>query len=140
MSSLEEAIALAVEAHKGQVDKSGQPYILHPLRVMFRLQGENEKIVGILHDVVEDTPITFAQLRQMGYSEEVIEGVDGVTRRENETYAQFIERSQQNRLSCRVKIADLEDNMDLRRLPRDLTERDYERLQRYTRAWRKLTS
>ena len=138
MSSLEEAIALAVEAHKGQVDKSGQPYILHPLRVMFRLESENERIVGILHDVVEDTPITFAQLRQMGYSEEVIEGVDGVTRREKETYAQFIERSQQNRLSCRVKIADLEDNMDLRRLPRDLTERDYERLQRYTRAWRKL--
>ncbi len=140
MGTLEKAIALATEAHKGQVDKSGQPYILHPLRVMFRLEGENERIVGVLHDVVEDTPITFEQLREMGYNEEVIEGLDGVTRRENETYEQFIERSQQNMLSCRVKLADLEDNMDLRRLPRDLTERDYERLQRYTRAWRKLKS
>ena len=138
MSTLEQAIALAVEAHKGQVDKSGQPYILHPLRVMFRLESENERIVGVLHDVVEDSPLTLDDLRQMGYNEEVIEGVDGVTRRENESYAQFIERSQQNKLSSRVKIADLEDNMDLRRLPRELTERDYERLRRYKRAWRQL--
>ncbi|MGB0384826.1 MAG: HD domain-containing protein [Ardenticatenaceae bacterium] len=135
MSMLEEAIALAVEAHKGQVDKSGQPYILHPLRVMFRMQDETARIVGVLHDVVEDSETTFDDLRQMGYNEEVIEALDGVTRREKETYEEFIDRSQQNSISRRVKLADLEDNMDLRRLSRTLTERDYKRLQRYKRAW-----
>ena len=135
---LEEAIALAVEAHKKQKDKSGQPYILHPLRVMFRLQSETERIVAVLHDVVEDSEITFDDLRQMGYNEEVIEALDGVTRREEETYEEFINRSQQNPISRRVKLADLEDNMDIRRLSRELTERDYKRLQRYKRAWLQL--
>ena len=135
---LEEAIALAVEAHKKQKDKSGQPYILHPLRVMFRLQSETERIVAVLHDVVEDSEITFDDLRQMGYNEEVIEALDGVTRREEETYEEFINRSQQNPISRRVKFSDLEDNMDIRRLSRELTERDYKRLQRYKRAWLQL--
>ena len=135
---LEEAIALAVEAHKKQKDKSGQPYILHPLRVMFRLQSETERIVAVLHDVVEDSEITFDDLRQMGYNEEVIEALDGVTRREEETYEEFINRSQQNPISRRVKLADLEDNMDIRRLSRELTERDYKRLQRYKQAWLQL--
>ncbi len=135
---LEEAIALAVEAHKKQKDKSGQPYILHPLRVMFRLQSETERIVAVLHDVVEDSEITFDDLRQMGYNKEVIEALDGVTRREEETYEEFINRSQQNPISRRVKFADLEDNMEIRRLSRELTERDYKRLQRYKRAWLQL--
>ena len=135
---LEEAIALAVEAHKKQKDKSGEPYILHPLRVMFRLQSETERIVAVLHDVVEDSEITFDDLRQMGYNEEVIEALDGVTRREEETYEEFINRSQQNPISRRVKFSDLEDNMDIRRLSRELTARDYKRLQRYKRAWLQL--
>lgn len=132
---LEKAIALAVEAHVGQRDKLGGPYILHPLRVMLRLQGETEKIVGILHDVVEDTEVSFEQLAQEGYSAEIIAALDGVTRRENESYSQFIERSLQNPISRRVKLADLEDNMNIRRLPVEFTKRDHERLQRYRRAW-----
>lgn len=136
---LEEAIALAVEAHKGQRDKYGAPYILHPLRVMLRLQGETDQIVGILHDVVEDSEITFEQLAQMGYSAEVIAALDGVTRRENESYSEFIERSLQNATSRGVKLADLEDNMNIRRLPVEFSERDCERLQRYRRAWQVLS-
>lgn len=135
MSMLEKAIALAVEAHKGQREKLGAPYILHPLRVMLRLQGETDQIVGILHDVVEDTEITFDDLRQLGYSAEVIAALDGVTRRKNESYSEFVERSLQNRISRRVKLADLEDNMNIRRLPVVFSERDHKRLQRYRRAW-----
>ena len=139
MSMLEKAIALAVEAHKGQRNKLAGPYILHPLRVMLRLQGETEQIVGVLHDVVEDTEISFDDLAQMGFSAEIIAALDGVTRREGESYSDFVERSLQNPISRRVKLADLEDNMNIRRLPVELTTRDYERLQRYRRAWARLS-
>lgn len=138
MSTLENAIALAVAAHRGQLDKNGSPYILHPLRVMFRLESDLERIVGILHDVVEDTPYTFEDLRAMGYSEEVITALDGVTRREQESYEEFVNRSQSHPVSRRVKLADLEDNMDVRRLRREPTEKDFERLKRYRRAWEQL--
>lgn len=138
MPTLEQAIALAVESHRGQVDKNGQPYILHPLRVMFRLEGKLEQIVGVLHDVVEDSPITFDDLRRMGYAEEVITALDGVTRRGEETYEEFVARSAKHPVSRRVKLADLEDNMDLRRLTGELSERDLARLQRYRRAWEQL--
>lgn len=138
MSTLENAIALAVEAHRGQLDKNGSPYILHPLRVMLRLEGELERTVGILHDVVEDTAYTFEDLRQMGYSEEVITALDGVTRREQESYEEFVNRSQSHPVSRRVKLADLEDNMDVRRWQAEPSEKDFERLKRYRRAWEQL--
>ena len=138
MPTLEHAITLAVKAHQGQLDKYGRPYILHPLRVMFRLETELEQIVGVLHDVIEDSDITFDDLRRMGYSEEVLTALDGVTRREDETYDEFVTRSLAHPVSRRVKLADLEDNMDLRRLSVQLTEKDFERLQRYRRAWERL--
>ena len=138
MPTLEHAIALAVKAHQGQLDKYGRPYILHPLRVMFRLETELEQIVGVLHDVIEDSDLTFDDLRQMGYSEAVLTALDGVTRREEETYDEFVTRSQAQPVSRRVKLADLEDNMDLRRLPVEMTEEDFERLKRYRRAWERL--
>ena len=138
MPTLAHAIALAVEAHRGQVDRAGQPYILHPLRGMFQLESDIDRIVAILHDVVEDTPITFADLRQMGYSEEIIVALDGVTRREDESYEQFVERSAQNPISRRVKLADLTDNMDIRRIAGELGDKDVARLKRYQRAWQRL--
>ncbi len=138
MPILEEAIALAVKAHQGQLDKVGRPYILHPLRVMFRVERDVDQIVAILHDVVEDSDITFDDLRGMGYSEEIIEALDGVTRRDDETYEVFVERSLAHPVSRRVKRADLEDNMDVRRMPSALTERDVARLQRYRKAWERL--
>jgi len=138
MSTLEHAIALAVQVHQGQQDKYGRPYILHPLRVMFSLDKEVDQIVGILHDVVEDSDTTFEDLRHMGYSQQVIEALDGVTRRDDETYDEFVTRSLQHPISRRVKLADLEDNMDLRRLPGEPTEKDFARLKRYRKAWERL--
>ena len=139
MSTLEKAIALAVNVHQGQTDRAGAPYILHPLRVMFRLQGDVEQIVGVLHDVVEDSETTFDDLRRMGFSEAVITALDAVTRRDDETYEAFVERSAAHPLARRVKLADLSDNMDVRRLSGDLSEQDLARLNRYRRAWERLT-
>lgn len=134
MPTLEDAIQLATKAHRGQVDKAGQAYILHPLRVMFAVDGETARIVAVLHDVVEDSDYSFDDLRKMGYSDEVISALDGMTRRDDETYAEFVERAKQNPIARRVKLADIEDNMDVRRLS-DITEKDADRLQRYRQAW-----
>src|SRR5438132_11595481 len=97
MATLEDAIALAVKTHRGQKDKTGEPYILHPLRVMFRLPWDAPdaaKIAAILHDVVEDSDgnVTLAHLRELGYPEEVIDAVRLLSRRPSDTYEQFIER------------------------------------------------
>ena len=104
MPTLEDAIALAVKAHRGQTDKAGQPYITHPLRVMLSLESEAEQMVGVLHDLVEDTEYTLESLRSQGYPEEVLTAVDCVPRRRGETYADFIERIKPNPLARRVKL------------------------------------
>ena len=137
MATLEDAILLAAQAHRGQADRNGQPYVLHALRVMFRLETEQERMAGVLHDVVEDTPYTLADLRAMGYPEEVVAAVDCLTRRPDETYEASIARAAANPIARRVKLADLEDNLDLRRLSA-VTEQDRERLQRYLKFWRQL--
>ncbi|SEK28336.1 HD domain-containing protein [Stigmatella aurantiaca] len=137
MPTLEDAIALAVEAHRGQRDKAGQSYILHPLRVMMRLQTEAERMAAILHDVVEDTPYTLERLRALGYPEEVLGALDCLTKREGESYEAFIERLRPHPLARRVKLADLEDNMDVRRLP-SVGPREADRLTRYRAAWSRL--
>ena len=135
---LDKAIAIAAQAHLGQKDRVGAPYILHPLRVMFRVQSEAEMIVAALHDVVEDCPAwDFDRLREEGFSEEIIDAIDHVTRRDGETYEAFVDRSAGNELARRVKLADLEDNMDIKRL-NNLTEDDQARLARYHRAWQRL--
>jgi (p)ppGpp synthase/HD superfamily hydrolase len=135
VSNLARAIALAAEAHVEQLDKSGAPYILHPIRMMLHMSSEAEMIVAILHDVVEDTPWTFDRLRAEGFSEEVIAALDGVTRRPEETYEEFVGRAETNPIARKVKLADLEDNMDLKRLGESLSEHAVERLKRYHRAW-----
>ena len=118
MSLLERAILLAVQAHRGQVDRSGAPYILHPLRVMFRVETENERIAAVLHDVVEDTDWTLDGLRAEGFPEEIVQAVDCLTRREGESYDDRVARAAAHPIARRVKLADLEDNMDARRLTR----------------------
>jgi (p)ppGpp synthase/HD superfamily hydrolase len=134
MSLLEKAIAIAVEAHRGQKDRAGAPYILHPLRVMARVQSEPEKIVAILHDVVEDTDWTLERLKQQGFSDDILQAIDCVTKREGEPYDDFVKRSAPNPLARRVKLADLEDNMDIRRL-NEVAPKDLERLNKYRKAW-----
>ena len=138
MSTLERAIEIATEAHKGQYDKAGNDYIGHPLRVMEMGKTENEKIVGVLHDVIEDTDWTFEALAAEGFSEEVIAALRCVTKlSENENYDDFIERVKKNPLAVAVKINDLSDNMDIRRLPY-LSDKDVKRLKKYLKAYKRL--
>ena len=139
MPSLEDTIALAVEAHRGQVDKGGQPYILHPLRLMLHLGSEVDRIVGVLHDVVEDTHITQEDLKSRGYPTEVLEALDCLTKRSSEEYEDFIQRIKPNPIARRVKLLDLEDNMDVRRLP-TMNEEDFQRLKKYRKAWAELNA
>jgi len=113
--TLEDAIILAAHAHRGQVDKGGQPYILHVLRVMLRQEDETARLVAVLHDVLEDTSLTLADLRNAGYSEQVCAAVDCLTRRKGETYETMIERVATNPLARQVKLADLADNLDPKR-------------------------
>lgn len=139
MSDLKRAIQIAREAHFGQVDKGGANYIEHPLRVMERVDGEHAKIVAVLHDVIEDCPNwTFDRLRGEGFSEEVLQALDSVTRRQFEEYFDFIQRSGANPTGRLVKLADLADNSDVSRLV-EVTPDDLARLARYTKAIAALT-
>nr|DAJ36219.1 MAG TPA: (p)ppGpp synthetase, RelA/SpoT family [Caudoviricetes sp.] len=134
---LEKAIEISVKAHKGQKDKAGKPYILHCLRVMNAGQTNNEMICGVLHDLVEDTPYTFDDLKREGFTDEVINALMCVTKKEGETYDDFITRILQNPLAVKVKINDLKDNMDITRL-NQITTSDIERLQKYKKALQRL--
>src|SRR5262245_66144055 len=133
MSTLERAIEIAAHAHAGQRDKAGKPYILHPLRVMLAVEGEASRIAAVLHDVVEDTPVTADDLRREGFSDAIVDAVLALTRRDGETYEAFVERAGQNPIARPVKLADIADNMDLTRIAQP-TDRDHERLRRYERA------
>ena len=144
MSNLERAIEIAVLAHKGQTDKGGNPYILHPLRVMMALDSETEQIVGVLHDVVEDSDWTFEDLENEGFSPDVLEALKSVTKNgdehgTDEGYFRFVERAKQNPIGRRVKIADLQDNMDVSRLP-EVDEKTKKRLEKYERSLELLLS
>lgn len=134
MATLERAIEIARQAHAGQVDKAGTDYIGHPLRVMERGETEEQKIVGVLHDVVEDSDWTFEMLEAEGFSSEVIAALKCVTKiSEDEDYDYFIDRVLTNRLAVRVKLYDLEDNLDVSRLD-SLTDADVARCKKYLHA------
>jgi len=130
MSDLDKAIQLACHAHAGQRDKAGQPYILHPLRLMFTQTSTTEKITAVLHDVVEDSEVSLHDLSAHGFSQAIIDALDCLTRKRGETYENFIQRIAQNPLATRIKIADLNDNIDVTRLDK-LTEKDLARIQKY---------
>jgi (p)ppGpp synthase/HD superfamily hydrolase len=134
--NLERAIQIAVEAHAGQIDKANEPYLLHPLRVMFGVSGDEARIVAVLHDVVEDCAgWTFERLEREGFSRTVIQALDSVTKRpeEEDNYMAFIERSELNEIGRQVKIADLKDNLDMSRIANP-TELDYQRIAKYEQA------
>ena len=113
---LEKSIHLAVNAHLGQVDKAGMPYIFHPMRVMQNCVGLEEKIVAILHDILEDTNTTIQQLEESGLPANIIEAIVTITKIDSESYHEFIKRVSNNKLATSVKKQDLLDNMDLTRL------------------------
>jgi len=136
---LERAIRIAVKAHKGQRDNFGAPYIMHPLRVMHRVDTTAEKTVAALHDVVEDTSLSLDDLRKEGFPGRIIKAVDCISKREGEDYDEYVRRAGSNPLARRVKLADLEDNMDVRRR-RVVDEKDARRLAKYLKAWRALSA
>jgi GTP diphosphokinase / guanosine-3',5'-bis(diphosphate) 3'-diphosphatase len=130
MATLERAIAIAAAAHAGQVDKAGQPYILHPLRVMLRMTTVAERIAAVLHDVVEDTEVTLEVLRAEGFLAEIISAVDALTKRQGESRVDAAYRAKQDSIARLVKLADNAENMDLSRIA-EPTERDFARLEEY---------
>ena len=138
---LERAIEIAVSAHKGVFDKGGNPYILHPLRVMMSLTTNDEKIVGVLHDVVEDSDDwNFEKLKAEGFSDTVLDGLRAVTKfSEDEDYDAFIQRGLNNNIGRAVKIADIRDNLDVTRIG-ELKDKDLKRLNKYKTSLDILTS
>lgn len=135
---LSKAINLAMQAHAGQVDKAGMPYIGHVIRVMQAGKTIDEKIVGVLHDVVEDTTWTFDALLAEGFPVHIVDALRCVTKlSDDEPYESFINRVKTNPLVVAVKINDLTDNMDIRRL-QPLTDADVQRLRKYLKAYQSL--
>lgn len=116
MATLEKAMQISAKAHENQVDKAGQPYILHPIRVMLRVQSTAERITAVLHDVVEDTEITIDDLAQAGFSTEILEAIDALTKRKGETRLEAAARAASNPIARIVKLADNTENMDLSEL------------------------
>ena len=130
MSTLERAIEIAAQAHAGQMDKAGQPYILHPLRVMLSVQTQSERITAVLHDVVEDTSVAVDDLRAEGFAPEVIEAVMALTKRDGEGRLTAAKRAADNAIARNVKLADVTDNMNLGRITHP-TEKDHARVREY---------
>lgn len=131
-NSVETAFELALKAHKGQVDKAGKTYIMPPVRVATKFTEDHLIIVSLLHDVVEDTDIQLNQIESL-FGKEIALAVDGLTKRADESYDDFILRCSKNELSRRVKIEDLKDNMDMTRL-KNISEKDLARVEKYRKA------
>lgn len=136
---LSKAVSLALKAHEGQFDKSGMPYAGHIMRVMNAGRTIDEKIAGVLHDVVEDTDWTFEALLENGFPTHIVDALRCVTKlTDDEPYDHFISRVKTNPLAIAVKINDLTDNMDIRRY-NELTDWDFERLKKYHKAYKELS-
>lgn len=133
----EKAMQIAIKVHEGQVDKGGNDYINHPIRVSENCSSDEEKIVALLHDTIEDGNIASEYLLLVGFSQEVVDAVLSISRKRGEDYFEFIQRCKANPIGRRVKIADLKDNMDITRL-NELTEKDIERLKKYHKAYKML--
>lgn len=135
---MQRAIEIALDAHRNQKDKNGQPYILHVMRVGLRGRTDDEKIIGFLHDVVEDSHWTFEMLASEGFSEKILTALKCLTKKsEDEPYEEFISRVKTNQLAISVKLNDLEDNMDVRRME-NVHEKDMKRLNKYLKAYKEL--
>lgn len=130
MATLEQAISLAAKQHEGQVDKANAPYILHPLRVMLNVPTIEHKIVAVLHDILEDTETMIEDLYQFGFQEHIIDAIVALTKKQGETRLEAAQRARQNPIARVVKLADINDNMDLSRI-QSPTVKDFERLKEY---------
>ncbi len=130
MASLERAIEIAATAHAGQLDRSGQPYVLHPLRVMLAVNSEHERMAAVLHDVVEDSAITYDHLMREGFPTEVVEAVRALTRAKGGSRIDAARKAVRNPIARLVKLADVADNMDLSRISNP-SEKDQARQREY---------
>ena len=137
MNLIQKAFEIVVAAHRSQIDKTGQPYILHLTRVMLKGKNQDEQVCGLLHDLVEDTDWTFEQLEKSGFPLHILYALRCLTHHEGENYDHYIERVKTSKLAVNVKINDLEDNMDIRRLP-EITDKDAKRLAKYLRVYQDL--
>lgn len=134
---LEKAIQIAVLAHNGQVDKGGQPYILHPISVMMKMDTIEEKIVAILHDSIEDSNIKEEELIAFGIPKKLVDEIDLLTRKNGDSYMQYISKVKTGKIAKKVKLADLETNMDLNRIKKP-TKTDFDRVKKYKKAYKRL--
>lgn len=135
---VEKSIKIALDAHRGQTDKSGRPYILHPLRIALSMQHESDFLAAMLHDVIEDSEYTSDDLLRHGFPEEVVQAAICLTHSEDEDYFAYILRIKDNKIARNVKMADLQDNLNILRL-NAVTEKDFERIRKYHRAWIELS-
>lgn len=132
-SQSEKAYEIAKKAHLGQIDKAGEDYIKHPEKVASFVNSDEEKAVAYLHDVIEDTELTLEDLREYGFSEEVLKAVDVITKKKGQDYQTYLYSVKENKLARVVKLADLRHNSDLTRLI-NITEKDRERKEKYQKA------
>ncbi|MCB1225873.1 MAG: hypothetical protein KDK99_08705 [Verrucomicrobiales bacterium] len=139
MATLERALQIAVQAHAGQKDKSGAPYIFHPIRVMSQCSSPAAKIVGLLHDVVEDTSVTFEDLEKEGFDPGVLAALRLLTHDDAVPYEDYIQRVKTDPIATEAKLADLQDNMDIRRLD-TVDDKAIIRFRKYLAAYRVLSS
>ena len=141
MADLDEALNLVANHFRGITDKSGSPYVLHCIRAMMTVESLDAKMVAVMHDLVEDTPMTLAQLRTKGFSEQVVNGVDLVTHKDDVSYPDYIVAIKKNSIATEVKLADLKDNTSLNRtLYREKSsDKDCARIQRYLLSYQFLT-
>ena len=139
MADLERALQIAVQAHAGQKDKNGLSYIFHPIRVMTRCNTADARMAALLHDVVEDTDVTFEDLEKEGFSDRVLSILRLLTHAPEDSYEEYVQRIGNDLTAIEVKLADLEDNSDVRRL-QEIDEKTCERLKKYLSAYKFLTA
>jgi guanosine-3',5'-bis(diphosphate) 3'-pyrophosphohydrolase len=134
---LKKALEIAQKTHQNQLDKAGKPYFEHPLRVMNKLELIQDKIVAVLHDVVEDSDLTLEDLIVLGFTPDIIDAIDAITKRPDENYETYLNRVMSNQIALRVKIADMHDNLDISRISHP-TEKDIKRIEKYTQIYPRL--
>ena len=136
---LDLAIQIAEKAHEGQLDKADQPYILHPLTVMAQMDDVESKIVAVLHDAIEDSDLTITELSQQGFPELITEAISAITKLDGELYDDYLLRVMGNAIAIKVKIADVQHNMDISRIANP-TVKDFQRLEKYQKVLNQLTA
>lgn len=137
MKLIETSLQIALRAYAGKTDKAGREYILHPLRVMAKMNTDLERSAALLHDVLEDSDLTAGELLAEGIPAEVVEAIQYLSKNEGEEYEDFVARAKRNKIAAKVKLADIEDNIDVLRLS-SLNESDFARIKKYHTAWRLL--